>query len=148
MAGSALPRERLVQAKQKLVNVDIARIDQEIARIDGRLQDLREDYAALREGQTHTQRLLTENTEITRAGLHAVVEQLEKHIKRTEPLAASYEAMQSGINTIGTIGKWGKRIGKVALYATASYFAFKVFLHGDGVQETINEFWRVISGVK
>jgi hypothetical protein len=109
MAGSALPRERLVQAKQKLVNVDIARIDQEIARIDGRLQD---------------------------------------HIKRTEPLAASYEAMQSGINTIGTIGKWGKRIGKVALYATASYFAFKVFLHGDGVQETINEFWRVISGVK
>jgi len=124
--------------------------------VETRLTGMRSDLDA-------QARMLLDNTAVTRA----IERKLDAHIeastqqftagkermnaiaKRVEPVAAAIETMESGIQTIGKIGrvggaiiKWSMRVG---LLVVGGWVAVIAFVKTGSFVDAVTAFWRVWS---
>lgn len=87
-------------------------------------------------------RSLDDNAKST-ARIEALIDDIKK---KTTPVVESFDAMQVGIKTIGTIGAVGGKVAKVAIYTVAIGVFLKVLLTAGSLSEAVAAFWSTIGG--
>ncbi len=93
---------------------------------------------------TTVERTLIENTDV----VHLVNNKLDALQVLVAPSVEAFDSMRAGIKTIGTIGKWGKRALKAALYCTAGVMAIKTLFGTGNLSDAMGAFWRTLGASK
>lgn len=118
------------------------------AEVDAKIGDLQRGQAVLHEGQERNFRLVEENTEITRRGLQDLDGKIDAAISETRPVVQALQTMESGIKTVGTIGRFGKRVALGGLYLIGGWFFLRHLISGEGLEAAVGAFWKAVSGGK
>lgn len=108
--------------------------------------DVETNVRKLQEGQARNEQAIAENTQLTVNGLANITLALNTQTAQTKPLTDALGYMESGIKTIGVIGRFGKRVLTWGACGIGGWLFLKHFIAGEGIEAAVAAFWKAVAG--